>query len=324
VVALRVAGPIVDIDTLMRAQRGLVTRHQAREGGLTDGAIRHLIRSGRWQRILPGLYAGFTGELTLEQRRHAAYLFAGPSAQITGIAALRWHGLRYLPPDDRVHVLLPEGRHRGSYGFVRLQRANHLDALARPVNGYVVCSVARAVADACRGLEDLQAVRAIVAEAVQRGLTSVPALEQELRRAGRHRTRLLRVALTEVAGGAASAPEGELQRILGRSKIIPCVRYNPTLVTTSGQPLPSPDAWIEDAALAIEVDSREYHLSPEGWQRTLNRHNALAEVGAQVVHLTPSDIRRPRRVLRIVERAYQQRVGAGPSVAIRVVDSSPG
>jgi hypothetical protein len=304
----------------MTGQRGLITRQQALACGLTDGTIRHLIRSRRWQRVLPGLYAGFTGQLTLEQRRCAAYLFAGVQAQITGVAALRWHGLRYLPDEDRIHLLIPHTEQRTSVGFARLQRTKDLDPLAKPVNGYLVCSVARAVADACRGLDDLQAVRAIVAEAVQRSLTSVAAIERELDRAGRHRTRLLRLALREVERGAASAPEAELQGILGSSKIINHVMYNPALVTLTGEPLPSPDAWIDDAALAIEVDSREYHLSPEGWRRTMDRHNALAELGVLVVHVTPADLRRPRRVLRIVERAYRQRITARPSVPVRAIE----
>jgi hypothetical protein len=319
----RTAGPNVDIDGLLERQRGMITRQQALECGFTDGAIRHQLLSGRWQRLLPALYANFTGQPTLEQRRFAAHLFAGPNAQITGVAALRWHGLRYLPEDERIHVLIPHDEQRTSYGFVRLQRAKELDGSAKAANGYVVCSVARAVADACRGLDDLRTVRAIVAEAVQRRLTTVAALDLELIRAGRHRTRLLRAALREVSAGAASAPESELQRILSGSKIIKRVYYNPTLVTEAGVPLPTPDAWIDDAALAVEVDSREHHMSPEGWQRTLNRHNALAQLGAQVLHLTPADISRPRRALTIVERAYMQRLGLGRSVPIRVVEKRP-
>lgn len=287
--------------------------------GLSDQDIRRWVKDGRWQRVLPGIYAAFTGELTLEQRRFAAFLFAGPNAQLTGVAALRWHGLTYLPHDNRVHMLVPHTEHKASYGFVRVQRAKELDPTARSVNGYVVCSVARAVADACRGLDDLRSVRAIIAEAVQRGMTSVVALSQELDRAGRHRTRLLRHALVEIDRGAASAPEADVQAAFNKSKILPAVLWNPNLETAAGERLPSPDGWIKDAAIAIEVDSRQYHLSPEGWERTLRRHNALTETGALVLHFTPSDARRPRRVVRIAERAYLERMRSGVVTSIRVV-----
>jgi hypothetical protein len=265
------------------------------------------------------LYAAFTGELTLEQRRLAASLFAGPGAQITGIAALRWHGLRYVPDDHRIHLLVPHNEQRSSSGFVRVPRTKQRDEYSLGGNGYEVCSVARAVADACRALDDLQAVRAIVAEAVQRGLTSVSALTSELERARRHRTRLLRQALAEVSLGAASAPEAEAQAAFARSKILPEVLWNPVLKNADGQRMPSPDGWIDDVGIAIEIDSREYHLSPEGWELTLRRHNALAEFGAMVLHFTPSDVRRPGRVVRITERTYLQRKRQGESASIRVV-----
>src|SRR5688572_18381093 len=83
----RTAGPLVDLDQLARSQRGLITRAQVLECGHTDADVRRAIRRRTWQRVLPGLYGTFTGTLTLEQRRHAAYLFGGPQSQIAGVAA---------------------------------------------------------------------------------------------------------------------------------------------------------------------------------------------------------------------------------------------
>jgi hypothetical protein len=317
VLALRSSAPLVDFDSLAQAQRGLVTRQQILACGLTDGNVRSRLHARQWQRVLRGVYATFTGSLTLEQRRLAAYLFAGPDAQITGVAALRWHGLRYLPDDDRIHLLIPLEEQRASAGFARLQRTRDLDARARAVNGYAICSVARAVADACRGLDDLGTVRAIVAESIQRNLTSVSALVRELVRAGRHRTRLLRLAITEVAHGSASALEGAVQEALSRSTILPAILWNPQLESREGQRLPSPDGWIPDVAIALEIDSRQYHLGPAGWELTLSRHNLLAAAGVLVLHFTPSDVRHAKRVVRTVEMAYRERVRSGATAEVR-------
>jgi hypothetical protein len=318
-VAQRAATPKVDLDRLLAAQRGLLTRGQAIAAGLDDEAIRRELRGARWQRLLPGLYATFTGDVTLELRRMAASLYLGPESQITGIAALVWHGFRQLPPDDLLHVLVPHSTRRASRGFLRIQRTHRLDTNARRGSAYLVCSVARAVADASRLLDDLRPVRAIVAESVQRGLTTVDALEGECDLAGSSRTALLRRALTEIGTGARSAPEIELKNTLGRSAVMPEIHWNPKLVAQDGSPLPSPDGWIDDVGIALEVDSREYHLGPEQWQSTMRRHNILATHNVIVLHFTPSEIRsRPYHVRALVERAYRERLAKGDRARVRL------
>jgi very-short-patch-repair endonuclease len=52
-----------------------------------------------------------------------------------------------------------------------------------------------------------------------------------------------------------------------------------------------PDAWWPDAGLAAEVDSREWHLSPADWERTMRRHDRMSACGIVVLHFTPRQIR---------------------------------
>lgn len=321
---VRAATPKVDLDGLFAGQHGLATRGQLLAAGLDDESIRLQLRRGRWQRILPGLYANTTGTLTVEQRRVAATLFTCPLAQITGIGALSWHGFRHLPRDPLVHVLVPHRVRRSSRGFVRVHRTHRLDQDPRAADGYAVCSVPRAVADACRGLATIREVRAIVAEAVQRDLASVVALEHELSRAGSSRTALFRQAVREVGSGARSAPEVEFHQLFPPDGRLPTIIWNPKLEAEDGTTLPSPDGWIPDVGVALEVDSREYHLGPEGWQRTMRRHNLLASYGALVLHFTPSEVRgRKRSVRGVVERTCTKRLAAGATAAIRVVPTYP-
>lgn len=102
--------------------------------------------------------------------------------------------------------------------------------------------------------------------------------------------------------------------------IIPKVLWNPTLVTPGGECLPSPDGLIPDAWLAIEVDSREHHSSGAGWEKTLARHNKLAEHGIDSLHVLPIEVRRePRRVLRQWERTYLVRMRNPPTVNVTIV-----
>jgi hypothetical protein len=143
------------------------------------------------------------------------------------------------------------------------------------------------------------------------------------RSAARSRTALARQALTEVLAGVRSAPEAELREITSRSTILPPILWNPRLTTEDGVELPTPDGWIADGAIALEVDSREHHSSPDDWRRTLRRHNVLTQRGSIVLHFTPLEIRtQPRQVLRSIEQTYLARA-AVTATQIQVLARDP-
>lgn len=299
-------------------QQDLVTRAQLLEAGFDDMYIYRQTRRGRWQRVLPATYALFTGTLTDEQRRISAVLYAGRGAQLTGLAALTWYGFRYSPPTTDVHLLVPHHTSRRSTGHVVIARASSLDPRARSTTHYPVCSPARAVVDAARDLRQLRPVRAILAEAVQRRFTDLATLDEEIRRARRSRTALIRKAFREVTAGTRSAPEAELRECLAGSRLLPEALWNPRLSTDDGRALPTPDGYLAESAVALEVDSREYHFDPEGWARTLDRHNELSRLGVLILHFTPAQIRRePERVRQMVEQAHASRQALAGTVAIR-------
>lgn len=106
------------------AQDGLLTRPQALAAGMSVSAIRHAIRpGGPWQRVLPGVYATFSGPLARIHRLRAAVLHGGEQALVTGAHACRLSGLHYGPePDDTVCVLVPAHIRCRSVGFVRVIR----------------------------------------------------------------------------------------------------------------------------------------------------------------------------------------------------------
>ena len=52
-----------------------------------------------------------------------------------------------------------------------------------------------------------------------------------------------------------------------------------------------PDAWWPEAGVAAEVDSREWHLTPADWERTMRRHAQMSSYGIIVLHFTPREIR---------------------------------
>jgi hypothetical protein len=304
-------------------QHDLATRRQVLQSGINDMTIYRRIRAGTWQRVLPGIYRVTPGTLTMEQRRIAAALFAGPACQLTGLTVLHWYGFNHAPSTDRVHVLVPHEVRCRSTGFVVVQRTLALDGDARDAGLYRLTSPARAVVDACRALTERRDARAIVAEAVQRDFVSPTVLDEQIRRAARSRTALVRQSLTEVIAGIQSAPEAELRDITSRSKILPPIQWNPRLATQDGIELPVPDGWVAQGAIALEVDSSRHHSSVDDWRRTLRRHNVLTSRGAVVLHFTPAEIRaEPRRVLRSIEQTYLSRVHLTARIDVLTRDPS--
>lgn len=121
---------------LARVQDGVITRQQALAAGMTVDTIRHAIRpGGPWQRVLPGVYATFSGPLSTLHRLRVAVLYAGDDAVVTGAWGCDMIGLRYGPsPGDAVEVLVEHGRGRRSTALVRLVRTRRMPESRRWVD----------------------------------------------------------------------------------------------------------------------------------------------------------------------------------------------
>jgi len=284
------------LEWLLASQRGVLSRAQVLTCVTTAHGLQHrLRRGGPWQRLLPGVYLTTTGEPTRQQLQVAALLYAGPQSLITGPAALDFHGIRG-PQAAVVEVLVPAGRYRSSRGFVAIHRTRRMPQSSANDLALLYALPARAVADTVCGLDRLSDARTVVASAVQQRLCTVSQLADEL--AERHNAgdALLRAVLAEVAAGSRSAPEGELLELIGKSDL-PTPLFNPTLIL-EGRFLACPDAWWPEAGVAVEVDSREWHLLPGDWERTMRRHRRMTAAGIFVLHVSPSQLRtEPTQVL---------------------------
>ena len=187
------------------------------------------------------------------------------------------------------------------------------------VDGFPVVPLVRAIADAARRFRSGHDVATLVAEALQRGQVTLDALRDELEAGPVQGSAHLRDAVTLLANGALSPPEGHLGRLL-ESAGIPHVVLNARLVTSSGRFVAVADAWLDDVGLAIEVDSKAYHSVGDDFDRTIRRNARYAAAGVPVVPVLPSDLhRRPVAVLRSIEEARQQALRAGrPDVHVEV------
>ena len=289
---------------LLTSQSDILSRAQALQIGMTSNQLRHCIRAdGPWQILLPGIYLTVTGAPTPRQLEVAAALHAGPGSVITGPAACALHGIR-APDKSAVDVLVPVECRRKSIGFAVLHRTRWMPAEVRAGAAADYALPSRAVADTVLRLRGISDARACVASAVQQNLCTVSQLSAEARHMRGPGATLLRAVLAEVEAGIRSAPEGDFRDLI-RVHGLPSPMLNPRLML-AGEFLASPDAWWPGAGVAVEIDSREWHLSPADWQRTLRRHDRMTAAGILVLHFTPREVRaEPARVAREIGAALR-------------------
>jgi predicted transcriptional regulator of viral defense system len=90
----------------LRTHDHVITLDEARRLGLTDLQVRHLLRTGAWQRLHRGVYRDGSAARTTRLEAVAAVAACGGAAVIShGTAGWLW-GLLDRPP-ERVHVTVP-------------------------------------------------------------------------------------------------------------------------------------------------------------------------------------------------------------------------
>ena len=300
------------LDGLLVKQLDVIARHQALAVGASENALRHRLRpGGSWRHLLPGVYLAATGAPTTLQEEMAALLYAGPGSVITGPAALRRHHIR-TELTDLVDVLVPATRQRRDAAFVRLRRTTRMPGRTWEVGPVRYVPPSRAVADAVRGLPSLRDVRAVVADAVQRGSCAVKDLLAELAEGPKAGSTLFREALADVADGIRSAAEGDLRSLLVTSRL-PMPLFNASLYDGDGTFIARPDAWWPEHGIAVEVDSREWHMSPDDHAKTLARGRRMAKYQIIVLRFTPRQIRtEPAQVIKDIRDALTGARGRQP------------
>jgi hypothetical protein len=306
------------IAQLLDDQLAVVSRGQLLTLGMSDNAMQYRIRAGGpWQVLLPGVYLGTTGAPNLVQKEMAALLYAGPGSLITGQTALLHYSMRVTADPDTVDVLVPIERQRRSTAFVRIHRTARMPDRISSVGPVRLVPAARAVADTARQLTSLRDVRAVAADAVQRGRCTLAQLASELATGPIRGSAKFRSVLAEVAEGIRSTAEGEIRDLIKAARL-PMPLFNPSLY--DGETfIAKPDAWWPEAGVAAETDSREWHLNPADWERTMARHDLMASFGIIVLHFSPRQLRQESsvvvdRIRRALEQGRQR-----PALPIRTI-----
>ncbi|MFD4295101.1 hypothetical protein ACFWPA_11300 [Rhodococcus sp. NPDC058505] len=308
-----------DVEFLTSHSRnGVIRTSHLRALGVSPGTITGRCRpGGRWQRLLPGIILLHNSSPTRLQRNTAALMYGGRDSMLTAHAALAAHGYQRSASMSDVLLLIPADHYRQSNAFVRVERTWRMPEPV--IRGTLRCApITRAVLDAARRTRVTNDCRALLADAIQTGGTTVDELAIELAEGSCRGTALPRSVLRELGADAHSVAEIDAQQLYARSGL-PTMKHNRAVETASGEFIASPDGWIDDVAMVWEIDSIKHHYTTFDHERTLERRARMQSHGIIVLtHLPRAISEKPALVLQQLRENYDlARSRPRPNVRLR-------
>lgn len=291
------------LDWLLFAQSGVLTWAQA-TAELTPAKVRHLLATGRWQRVCRGvLRAAAGGPFSREQQWWVAVLAAGGGAVLAGLAAAQAAGLRGAWRYEVVDVLVPHQRRaadllrRLPLGLpaVRVRRTHHLPNVDRQRGRPDRTTMARSLVDAAQWARTDEQAQEILAAGCQQRRATPAEIAAVLERMPRMRRRaLVRETLRDVAGGAEALSEIDLVRLCRRHGL-PAPETQERRRDADGR-VRYLDAYWRRWRLHVEVDGA-HHMDVRHWAADLRRQNRVWIEGDRILRFTAFDVRhRPAEV----------------------------
>ena len=291
------------LEWLLFTQSGIITWAQA-TAELTPAKVRHLLASGRWQRVCRGLLrAAPGGPFSQEQQWWVAVLAAGEGAALAGLAAARAGGLRGNWRYEVVDVLMPH-HHRAvdllrrlplGLPAVRVRRARHLPETDRQRGRPDRTNMARSLVDAAQWARTDDEAQAILAAGCQQRRVTPAEIGAVLDRTPHARRRgLIRETVRDIAGGAEALSEIDLFRLCRRHGLpVPDGQERRRDADGRQRYL---DAYWRRWRLHVEVDGA-HHMDVRHWAADLRRQNQIWIEGDRILRFTAFEVRhRPDEV----------------------------
>lgn len=287
-------------------QYGLFSRAQARALGLSAKVMEARLRSGRWERVAPGVYGLPGASPSWRRALMAGCLQAGPSAVVSHEAAAALHGLAAFVPGPVV-VMLAHGDHQHLRAG-RLRQSTDLAAHHHTVvDGIAVTTVARTLVDLAGAVRPGR-LRIAVEDALaakQCTLDDLSRCHVELRRPGKRGMTAMNLVLRSLGPGpvrSATDLERRLRKVLVdgglpgpvREHELPWARQTPGRV----------DLAYPDFRVIVEADSRRWHTRERDFELDRRRDRDAQLAGWDVYRFTWQDLTGdPAGVVDIVRRA---------------------
>ena len=275
---------------LMRQQHGLISRQQALAEGVTDMQIKRRLAVGIWLRANRGVYRHAVFRETPHSRLLASCMACNGLASHRSAAAL--HDLDGYKL-DRVEIAVPWKRKPVIKGAL-IHRTTQMHLAKRVDRQGIPCTgVGRTVLDLATVVNRKQLVHTIDA-VIRDGLlrpSDLYAVLASHSRQGRTGCVALREALDERCGdepvplSAWSRMVADLLMESGLER--PAMEHQ--VCDRTGEFVAQVDLAYPSRRLAIELDSKRWHLNSEAFERDPRRRNSLVANGWTVLTFTWND-----------------------------------
>ena len=276
-----------EIARLAGRQHGVVATRQLAALGLARGGVARRAQAGRLHRIHRGVYAVGHPVLTVNGRRMAAVLAAGPGAALSHASAAALWEIRPTSA-TRVDVSVRSKGGRGTRAGLRIHRTPTLEAdEITEHHGIRVTTIARTLLDLASSLPH-RAVERALDEAEIRDLYDRRALEAvALAHAGERGAAALKQALD--LDGDPVLTKSELEELL----LAICDRHGIERPAVNGEVAGlEVDFVFAEQRLAVEADSWTFHRTRRAFERDRERDAILARAGYRTLRFTHRQLTR--------------------------------
>jgi hypothetical protein len=259
-------------------QRGVATRSQLVELGLTYRYIDHQVAAARWREYGRRTIVLHNTSPSRTQLMWLAVLDATQPAALASHTALEAAGFRGFADEARlVHVIVERGSEYARMPSVKVHESRRFgaeDLVVAP--GPPRVSNARGAIDAGAWQRWARFACAMMAAVVQQGMCSAEQLRDELETCGaiRHR-RAMRLALLDITDGAQSLGELDIGRLCRRYGLAPPDRQRLRKDST-GRTRYLDCEWTlaNGDVVVLEVDG-QHHMDVEHWTADMKRERKI-------------------------------------------------
>ena len=294
---------------LARFQRGVVSRRQAIDCGLTADMVKSRLRHGRWQRLHSGIYAVFTGPPPRESVLWAAVLRAGRAAMLSHQTAAELFGLT-AEPSTLIHLSVPGERRVIKIPGCVIHLAAGSARARHPSLAPPRTRIEETVLDLTQCAATFEAAYGWATRAVGRRLTTPARLRAAMNSRHRVRWRLqLAEALSSDWDGTHSGLEYRYTRDVERPHGLPGSIRQARVVR--GARIEYRDVLYQSCGVAVELDGRVAHPGDLRW-RDIRRDNAALADGVITLRYGWTDVtEHPCAVARQVADVLRRRGWTG-------------
>jgi hypothetical protein len=272
-----------ELEFLLLRQDGVLAWRQARRF-LSEKAVRHRVRSGRWRLAHRAVYLAYNGPVTVKQRRWIASLAVGNGrpALLAGSTALTHLGLRGWP-ETAIHLLVPAQRaDTDPPTGVIVHRTRRLTRRDVHFAGTPPCTMpARSMIDAAQWAATDAGAVTVVAATFQQRLVDLGDVRPVLATMKRLRRRaVIEAAVADASSGAESAYEIDFARLCRRAGLPEPSRQ--AFRTDRNGRRRYRDVFFDEWRVHVEIDGSQ-HMDVRAWYADMRQGNEIAISGVRLL-----------------------------------------